>query len=225
MLSKFRQRSSETERLDRGEFTPEEYSKWHDEMWYLHRMFGEYRALRRSLGKDIDRNSRDSISVLDVGAGSGDLLLSVISWQNDRDIFAVAAEGSPLAASKLLSSGLKTVICNGLILPFADRSFDYVTCSLTLHHLPDAEAIKFLAEMRRVASKSIYVVDLHRSLVAYYFYRAVGRIFLQKFTRDDGALSILRSFKPDELLDLAKRAGIDNPKVFRSAAYRLVLTG
>jgi hypothetical protein len=56
------------------------------------------------------------------------------------------------------------------------------------------------------------------------FYTTIGRLFLHnRLIREDGALSILRSFKPDELLNLARRAGLNNASVERHFPYRLVL--
>jgi len=61
--------------------------------------------------------------------------------------------------------------------------------------------------------------------VAYFFYKTIGRVFLHnRLIREDGALSILRSFKREELLDLARRAGLANPRVVRHFPYRLVLS-
>jgi SAM-dependent methyltransferase len=110
-------------------------------------------------------------------------------------------------------------------LPFVDNQFDYAICSLFTHHFPDAQVVAILRELRRVATRGIFVIDLHRHPVAYYFYTTIGRLFLHnRLIREDGALSILRSFKPDELLALGRRAGLDQPRVRRHFPYRLVLT-
>ena len=85
--------------------------------------------------------------------------------------------------------------------------------------------MKILSELDRVAARGIFVIDLHRHPVAYFFYKTIGRLFLHgRLIREDGALSILRSFKREELLDLARRAGLDNPRVERHFPYRLVLS-
>jgi hypothetical protein len=78
--------------------------------------------------------------------------------------------------------------------------------------------------MARVAAKRIYVIDLNRHPTAYYFYKMIGRIFLQKFTLEDGSLSILRSFTFDELTALAESAGLNEIKVERSKVNRLILS-
>jgi hypothetical protein len=100
-----------------------------------------------------------------------------------------------------------------------------VICSLFLHHLTDDKAVELLAEMKRVARHRILAIDLHRSPVAYYFYKTVGILFLQRFTIEDGSLSIMRAFKPMELEHLGRAAGLTELTVQRSAAYRLVLSG
>ena len=61
--------------------------------------------------------------------------------------------------------------------------------------------------MMRVANRGICVIDLHRHPIAYYFYTTIGRLILHnRLLREDGALSIRRSFEPKELLGLARRA-------------------
>jgi 2-polyprenyl-3-methyl-5-hydroxy-6-metoxy-1,4-benzoquinol methylase len=78
--------------------------------------------------------------------------------------------------------------------------------------------------MNRVAARRIFVIDLHRHPIAYLFYTTVGHIILHnRLLREDGALSILRSFKPNELLELAHCAGLETARVERHFPYRLVL--
>jgi hypothetical protein len=62
--------------------------------------------------------------------------------------------------------------------------------------------------------------------VAYVFYTTIGRLMLHnRLLREDGALSILRSFAPAELRRLAARAGLQRARVERRFPYRLVLRG
>jgi ubiquinone/menaquinone biosynthesis C-methylase UbiE len=114
---------------------------------------------------------------------------------------------------------------DALELPFADAQFDYVICSLFTHHLLDQQVVKVLREMRRVAKRRIFVIDLHRHPVAYFLYTTLGKIVLHnRLVRHDGALSIMRGFKSDELLELAQRAGLRDVWVERHFPYRLVLS-
>ena len=120
--------------------------------------------------------------------------------------------------------GISAVRADALRLPFADDEFDYAICSLFTHHFQDQQVVDILRELGRVARFRVFVIDLHRHPVAYYFYTTIGRLFLHnRLIREDGALSILRSFIPDELKELARRAQLNNINVTRHFPYRLVL--
>ena len=84
------------------------------------------------------------------------------------------------------------------------------------HHFKNADVVSILRELSRVSTSGSFVIDLNRQPVAYFVYTTIGRLFLyNRLLREDGALSILRSFTPEELLDLARRAGLDNARVER----------
>ena len=114
---------------------------------------------------------------------------------------------------------------SGLVLPFPDASIDYVISSLTLHHFDDDGAVSILREMGRVARRGVFVIDLHRNPTAYFFYTTLGHLFLHnRLIREDGALSILKSFTPDELQKLGQQAGLNNAIVEKHFPSRLVLS-
>jgi len=228
MLSSFKNRSQQLERLDTGDYTPAEYTKWQQEMLLINRFLGDTRALRLGLRDEMDGISNGTVSILDVGAGSGELLYAAGQAVNGGASLLVGAELNAAAASSIAARrseiGVIAVQCNGLHLPFADDSFDFAISSLFLHHLSDDQAVIFIKEMSRVAKRKFLIIDLHRHAAAYYLYKIFGRLALQRFTIEDGSLSIKRSFRPGELRDLAAKAGIAEPVVVRRTAFRLVLS-
>lgn len=187
--------------------------------------------MRQSLLSEIERGGLRRFSLLDVGAGSGELLRVAATWarsNNSQGMFA-GIELNPRSARAILERTvdfpeINVIRGDAMSLPFADSSIDYVICSLVTHHFRDAELVTMLRELKRVVRRQIFVIDLHRHPVAYYLYTTVGRIFLRnRLLREDGALSILRAFKADELLGLARRAGLKNVTVRRKLLYRLLL--
>jgi len=234
MFDRFRQRSYELEHLDKGDYTAEEYEGCIIELQRVNQWLGDARALRHSLLRDIERSGLSGFSVLDVGAGSGELLRVIAGWarSNNKQAELVGLELNSRSAAAISAVDgesqafpeITAIRGDALQLPFADGAFDYAMCSLFTHHFKDEQVVSILRELSRVTRRRIFVIDLHRQPVAYYFYTTVGQLFLHnRLIREDGALSILRSFKPDELLQLAQRAGLTNARVERHFPYRLVL--
>lgn len=232
MFARFRKRSNELEHIDVGDYTTEEYEGCIVELQRVNQWLGDARALRRSLLRDIEQTDLRRFSVLDVAAGSGELLRVAAAWTRTsrRQGSFIALELNERSAKAVLekSSGQEEIFSirgDALQLPFAAGSFDYAISSLFTHHLDDHQVVRSLQELNRVARRRIFVIDLHRHPIAYYLYRTVGRLFLHnRLLREDGALSILRSFKPQELIDLADRAGLDDVRLERRFPYRLVLS-
>ena len=231
MLERFQQRSYELEHLDKGDYTPEEYEGCIVELQWVNEWLGDASALRHSLLKEIARAELKSFSVLDVGAGSGELLRVAAKWarETDRKAGLVGLELNARSAKSIIEESrelpeISSVRADGLAIPFSDDAFDYVIQSLTLHHFDDEGAVSILREMNRVARRGLFVIDLLRNPIAYFLYTTVGHLFLHnRLLREDGALSILRSFKPDELEAIARAAELANVKVEKHFPSRLVL--
>jgi ubiquinone/menaquinone biosynthesis C-methylase UbiE len=229
---RFGRRSYELEHIDKGDYTPEEYDGCLAELRRVNRWLGDISALKRSVLPDILRGGAREFTLLDVGAGTGELLREVALAARSHGVEArlLGLELNERAAEGLLEESsefheVASVRGDTLRLPFADGAFDYVMCSLFTHHFRDDACIRVLKEMARVARRRVYCIDLHRHPVAYYFYTTVGRLILHnRLVREDGALSILRGFKPHELRRLADGAGLKQIKVERRFPYRLVLS-
>lgn len=231
MFSKFRRRSSKLEHLDLGDYTAEEYEGCLAELQQVNRWLGDARALRTTLLRTACKSQLRTFSVVDVGAGSGELLRTIAEWatRNNLEAHLTGVELNERSAHAIAEQStmfsINSVRADAFALPFSENQFDYAICSLFLHHFKNEHAVKILGELNRVAQREVVVIDLHRHPVSYYFYRTIGRLlFHNRLIREDGALSILRGFKPAELSDLAERGGLKQVKVLRRFPYRLVLS-
>jgi SAM-dependent methyltransferase len=228
----FSRRSYELERLDTGDYTPEEYEACLVELRRVNRWLGDSVALRRSILPLINRDGAGVFSLLDVGAGSGELLREAARWARAKGRAAqlVGLDLNARSTRGILeeSAGLPELAAvrgDALRLPFAEGAFDYVMCSLFTHHFRDEGVVALLAEMWRVARRRLFVIDLHRHQMAYFLYRTAARLIVHSpLVREDGALSILRGFRPSELHGLASRAGLMRIEVKRRLPFRLVLS-
>src|ERR1700730_9357298 len=130
MLERFRQRSYELENIDKGTYTPAEYQGCLVELRRVNEWLGDARGLRESLFAEIERAGLRSFSVLDVGAGSGELLRVTAKWarETNRTASLVGLEMNERSAQAILDESaafpeISSVRGNGCRLPFADDSF------------------------------------------------------------------------------------------------------
>lgn len=232
MLNQFHQRSLALEHIDTGNYTALEYEGCIVELQRVNRWLGDASAIKHSLLREIEKLDLPSFSVLDVGAGSGELLRVVAKWarQHAREAKLTGVELNARSAQAIREQSadfqnIRAIRGDAFRLPFADNQFDFGMSSLFTHHFKNAEVIALLRELARVSARGVFVIDLYRHPVAYYLYTTILRLFLHnRLLREDGALSILRSFTPGELLSLAQQAGLESARVERHFPYRLVLT-
>jgi len=232
MLDKFKQRSHRLEYIDTGNYTAAEYEECIAELQLVNEWLGDAWTLKKTLLKRVERHQLRSFSVLDVGAGSGELLRVTAAWSREtqRKFRGVGLELNERSAEAINEESVRypeiqSVRGDAMLLPFADNQFDYVICSLFTHHFVELQIVNILREMSRVARRQIFVIDLHRHPIAYYLYTTAGKLILHnRLLRTDGALSILRSFKRRELYELGQQAGLSSVTVSRYFPFRLVLT-
>jgi SAM-dependent methyltransferase len=203
----------------------------------VNRWLGGDSGLRAGVAPILD--GRSGIRILDVGAGDGTTLARLARWARGRgvDVTPVGVDLHPVSCATargrvgrrdVRSTGGESVAVvrgDGVSLPFGDASFDIVVSSLTLHHFDDEGAVASLREMSRVASMRLVVSDLRRSRMSH-----VGAQLLSAtvwrgnpYTRHDGPVSVLRAFRPEELADLARAAGLRGVGVYSRHPFRLTL--
>lgn len=109
-------------------------------------------AYKRQLLEEIQALHPETL--LDVGCGSGDLLLAA----RDAGIARVAGvEPEPQACERAQSQGLDVIPGRAEVLPFADRSFDVVTLDYVAHHIENLP--RALREAARVARRAVLILD------------------------------------------------------------------
>jgi len=198
---------------------PEEARASLGDLIRINRRWGGHSTLRKLLAETVPASGM--FSVLDVGAASGDMG-SVI-----RQSYAGARVTSlDYVPSHLVGAAGAKVVADAFRLPFRPGSFDYVFCSLFLHHFTDNEVVELLRGFGEVARKAVLVIDLERNPIPYYFI-AWSRPLLgwDPVTVHDGAISVEAAFRREELAELARRAGLRNPRarVYRPA-FRIAMS-
>jgi ubiquinone/menaquinone biosynthesis C-methylase UbiE len=204
-------RSNETELMDDLSRPDSEFVEAYNELTAVNKHLGGIRAIERFLPKD-------AMLVLDVASGGCDVGEALVSRRRCR---VVSLDMNPRGLK--FARQTAPVAGDALQLPFADNTFDAVICSLSFHHLTNAECVSVLREMWRVARRIVIVNDLHRNRVAHASIRILSALFSRStMFRNDSAASVRRAFRPAELGEVAVKAGVP-ARVYRSFPYRLVL--
>ena len=227
----FSKRDTRPERIDTGDYTAEEYATFLREIRFINQRLGDRSALEKTLLAEISRLDLEHFSVLDVGAGTGELLGVIAEHARDenREVQLVGLDLNTLSVNEIAAESrvhheISTVQGDALDLPFADNAFDYAICSLFTHHLTDTQIPIVLSEMSRVARRGIVVIDLERSPKAWFLYQLFCLAYrISPLVRQDGSLSIRKGFTIEEFEQFARQAELANAKVSRSNPYRLVL--
>jgi ubiquinone/menaquinone biosynthesis C-methylase UbiE len=206
------ERARETEIMDDFGRPEHEFAAAYRELEIINRWLGGVRAIERFLPREAN------LLVLDVAAGGCDVSEALLARMRLR-----------IVALDLNSRGLKLakrawpVVGDALDLPFRDETFDLVMASLFFHHLSTTDCVTVLRQMWRLAKHRVLINDLHRHPIAYWSIRVLTALFSNSsMVRHDAPVSVRRAFRPFELLEIAREAGVP-ARVHRSFPYRLVL--
>jgi ubiquinone/menaquinone biosynthesis C-methylase UbiE len=173
----------------------------------INRHFGGHSVILKTLQRVA--GAEDKFSLLDVGAASGDTARVICASYPLAQVVSFDYNATNIGAAPQ-----PKVIGNAFELPFAAASFDYVLCSLFLHHFEDERVVELLRNFNKLARKALLICDLERSIVPYLFLPATKYLFnWKRITVHDGMISVRASFTKDELRKLAKKAGLENCEV------------
>lgn len=246
----FSRRSSLTERMDDPSTPPVEVARALDELEAINRLLGGHATslagigalLGRRVGVQGEREAGprtglgaergaglrvSEFTLLDVGAGGGDLARRVASWAERRGIRARVL-GIDLLPAAVERARLRSDGCGCLRFETADlfdlppeETYDVVHAAMMLHHLDDAKAAEALGRMHALARRGVVINDIHRHPLAYHSIRILTRIFSRSpLVRSDAPISVLRAFRRGELAGIVARAGLPPASIRWRWAFR-----
>src|SRR5437762_7491872 len=153
MLPDLRTRDPHNELLDAPELDPVELRRNLSEMARLNRLPGGVRTSREAISRLLDGVGS---SVLDVGAGSGDLAEELARNRNGKPLRLMVSdvrdEILSVARRRLRRfADVDFLLADVRKIPLPTGSVEVTHASLVLHHLDPPGVVSALKEMRRVA--------------------------------------------------------------------------
>jgi ubiquinone/menaquinone biosynthesis C-methylase UbiE len=206
-------RSTEEEIMDDLSMQGEMLRKTLDQIALINRRLGGNQATIDGLNTLLKTKSKaTALSIIDLGCGSGDMLRAVADFgRKNNFIFKLtgidANEYTVNYARKLSVNypEISYIKMDILADEFSDLSFEVAIATLFLHHFTNQEIEHLLKPIVRKASIGVVINDLHRSSAAYYLFKGMSFFIKNPMVKKDGAISVLRGFKKNELISFSKK--------------------
>ena len=222
-------RTEETEMMDDFSLQGEELREALDKIARINQLLGGNSLTLNGIKQLLERaDVSKPIVIADIGCGNGDMLrmLSAYASKNSLNLKMVGVDANPFTVSyaRMLSSGYTDIeyVCTDIFSKdFSTLKYDIVLCTLTLHHFTNEQIINIITTFNNNAAMGIIVNDLHRSRLAYRLFQIICFLFgLNKMSRQDGLVSILRGFKKNELKGFSKALKLKNYTIQWKWAFR-----
>ena len=168
----------------------------------------------------------DRFSLLDVGSGEGGMLRTIAKWARRRGLDArlTGVDLNPKSEGVARAMTPTDMPIDYVTGDYRDLGrFDLVISSLVAHHMSDGQLRDFLRWMDSNAGRGWFVNDLHRHGFAYFGFPLLATLLrVHRIVREDGRLSIARSFRPGDWRSILAEAGVaEGVEVRRYFPFRL----
>lgn len=206
------------ELLDTDAGSAEEVADSLADLRWVNRWFGGV-ATTCSMIQRVSRGNSQRLSFLEVAAGTGDTPAATRERMRRRGIHL---DVTLLDRAKThLNHGNRSVVGDALALPFADSTYDLVSCGLFAHHLSPGEVVQFVSEGLRICRKAVLINDLVRDPMHLALAHA-GKIFYKsRLSKHDGPASVRRSYTLPEMRELLAKTPAARIEVRRHYMYRM----
>ncbi|WP_343615765.1 methyltransferase domain-containing protein [Flavobacterium sp.] len=222
-------RTEETEIMDDFSLQSEELIGALDQIASINQLLGGNKLTLhgiKQLLKKIDISK--TITIADIGCGNGDMLRMLAKYGKKRNLqfklIGIDANAFTIDYAKKLSKNYPNIeyVCMDIFSEdFHQLHYDIVLCTLTLHHFTTNQIAAVMEILNRNASIGIVINDLHRSKLAYRLFELISVVFnLNRMSRNDGLISILKGFKKNELEQFSKKLNLKNYSINWKWAFR-----
>lgn len=207
------------ELLDNDSGTVEEVEDSLTDLRMLNRWFGGVRVTTALLRQVAEQKRLETASLLDVAGASG-----YVVTQARESLRKIGIALEPAVLDRVpahLGDNFPSVCGDALAMPFADNSFDIVTCSLFVHHLEPPEIVQFVNEALRVARHAVIINDLIRHPLHWATAVAGRLIYRSRLTRFDAPASVRRAYTTQEMRDLLEKTNAARHEISTSYFFRM----
>jgi ubiquinone/menaquinone biosynthesis C-methylase UbiE len=195
----------------------------------INRWFGGNATSALLIADLAERSGTQSLSILEVAAGAGDVPRTVQQQLRNKGIALELAFLDRIATH--LENGnskgkvsQRAVVGDALSLPFASSSFDAIHCCLFAHHLTPKQIIHFVNEALRVCRRAVLINDVIRSPLHLALVYAGLPLFGSHITRHDAPASVRQAYTQKEMSEILKQSAASKVDIGPHYLFRMGVT-
>ena len=228
MLIQTKYRTEEEEIMDDFSLKGQELQDALDKIASINQLLGGNKLTLQGVEKLLQNKPQSIITVVDVGCGNGDMLRALADYAKLRNIqvqlIGIDANAFTINYAQKLSEDYPMISyqCEDIFSEvFSQMNYDIILCTLTLHHFKNKQ-IDYLTQLFTKQSRiGVVINDLHRSAIAYRLFQLICFVFgLNRMSKEDGLVSILRGFKKSELVEFSKKINVSKQIIQWKWAFR-----
>jgi 2-polyprenyl-3-methyl-5-hydroxy-6-metoxy-1,4-benzoquinol methylase len=222
-------RTDDPEIMDDFSLEGEELREALDKIAKINQLLGGNKLTLQGLMALLPKtNKKNTVTIVDVGCGNGDMLRKIADFGNkngyDFNLIGIDANAFTVRHAVKLSVNYNNInyLCEDIFtMDQSKLSCDVMVCTLTLHHFKEEEILHILTRFKGASSLGIVINDLQRSALSYRLFQLLCVIFrLNRMSKEDGLVSILRGFKKKELIDFSKKLNFKKYNIQWKWAFR-----
>ena len=228
MASKFSHRADIIEIMDDLQCSGGVVDQTLRELEIINRWLGGNEVTLNGIKKLVEGQSRDLITLADLGCGGGDVLIEIAKWGRKKNfnlkLTGIDANPNIISFAKNNSKDFIEIdyeTQNVFSDEFQKMKYDIIVATLFTHHFNHQELVQLLHSLISQSRIGIVINDLHRHWFAYHSIRLLTKWFSKSaMVQYDAPVSVLRSFHRSDIVAILEEAGIQNYSLKWNWAFR-----
>ena len=220
----FKERSKETEILDKDDLPFEDVKICMKELNSINTLLGGHSITLHGINTFYPEQETHFI-VCEIGTGGGDNLKAISKKFTNAAFIGIDLKESCInfAKQQYKELNVEWIASDYSKVQFKNKP-DIIFSSLFCHHFTNDQLVVMLNWMKQNSQNGFFINDLQRNTTAYYLIKWLTALFSKSYmVKNDGPVSVARSFRKKDWQLLFSKAGINNYSIKWKWAFRYLV--